>query len=165
MPQNFFSEEEAQQIISHPARSSASTGMTREELFRAAAEMGISPVALKEAEANLERQKVEAIQAEETRKLRAEYRRHRWQSAIGGLGGLVSAGVFFTALWWLFGQGYYWPIWVLIWPAIGFLSSLSRALFPGPKQERRYQHWLDKRERRGMPPRINIDIRRSSPHE
>lgn len=151
----FYSEEEAQQILSMAARESASNSMTHEELVRAAAEMGISSEAIEQAKAEIERQKAGVRAAEEAKALRKEYRRHKWVQAWSSLGGFISATVFFTALWWITGRGYYWPIWILVWPVINIVSCGISALFPGPKQQRRYERWFEKRGRREM-----IDKRR-----
>ena len=146
----FYSEEEAQQILSMAAREAASNSMTHDELVRAAAEMGISPEAIEQAKVEIEKQKAELRGIEETKALKKEYRRYRWSQAWSSLGGVVSAAVFCTGLWWITGRGYYWPFWVWIWPVLNFVACSIGALFPGPKQQRRYERWLERRSRREM---------------
>ena len=69
--QRFYSEEEAQQILHRATTSVPATGMSREELVRAAGEMGISAEAIERAESEIAAQRHAELSAQEEARLGA----------------------------------------------------------------------------------------------
>lgn len=77
-----YTEVEAQEILRRASALQTSRAMTRGELIRAAAEVGISPQAIEEAEAQVARERREA-------ELLQQFRKERRKALVSSLWGLV----------------------------------------------------------------------------
>lgn len=143
--QRFYTEEEAQQVLHLAARAVPSTGMSRDELVRAASEMGISAEAIEQAEAQLRAEQEQRAREEELAGLRREFNRYYRRRIFDKVVGFVSSNLFFVFLWLFTGGGYFWPIWIFGWWGVALLGSLAQSLFSAEYRERKFERWLAKR--------------------
>jgi hypothetical protein len=146
--QEFYEEDDAQEILRLAAQSSTGK-MTREQLVQAAAELGISPDAVAEAEASHLAAKQEKAALEEDRRLREIYR-HVWRGAIWSRFSALAGPLLFLAVivWFVLSTGghLWWLIFIGPW---GFLKRWSR-LFAFEPFEQGYQRWRRERDAKVM---------------
>jgi hypothetical protein len=148
--QQFYSDEEAQRLLRLAAQNTPTTGMTREELIRAAGELGIPEERFMEAEAQVAAERAAVAQAEENKTLRKqfnrEFNRKQWNQVMG----LISGNALFIFIWFVSGMGYFWPIWIMGWWGIGVVVNFANAFLNPEYRERAFERWLSKRN--GLPP-------------
>src|SRR2546421_2198369 len=144
--QRFYSEEEAQQILHRATTSVPATGMSREELVRAAGEMGISADAIERAESEIAAQRQAELSAQEEARLRREFNRYYRRKTLEHLSGFGSFAGVFVFIWLFSGGGYFWPIWVFGWWGVALIGDVFSMLVNPARKERSYEKWLAKRE-------------------
>jgi hypothetical protein len=143
MPQSeFFSDEEAQRVLHLAAQITPTTGMSRDELVRAASEMGIPPERIAEAEAQILAERESRIQEQNDRALRSEFQRYYRNKILGQIWSFAGANVFWIFIWAVCGMGYFWPIWIFGWWGVALLGSVFNSAFNPNHREQAYQKWL-----------------------
>ena len=135
--QEFYSEEEAEQILRRAAQKTVSTGIDRNRLLQMAEEAGISADEVLRAEREVvERRQNESIIAEFRAKSRASFFGEIWSYA----------GTFATVtfIWYLTGAGYFWPAWVSIAFILGIFQNFAAKMVPGsPSYQARLKKHLE----------------------
>jgi hypothetical protein len=126
--------------------------MSREELVRAAGELGIPEDRILEAEAQLAAEQEANVKAEQDKVLRTEfdrfYRRKNWSQAWA----VVSGSSIWIFLWAFTGIGYFWPVWVVGWWVVPALGSLVGSLLDPTHKQKAYERWLAERNGEPLPP-------------
>lgn len=159
MEEKFYSEEQAEQILQEALRTSSTGGMSRDRLLATAAELGISPDAIAQAEYSLqERLRAQDLEKRELEE-KAALRKRAEAAAIQRF--RHSVGEFFGVAIMLLGIDYFitgngslsWSLLVLgIWAAVG-IAGLVEYLIKGPdleqelKREARRQRRRERRDR------------------
>jgi len=137
--QSFYEESDAQEILRLAAQSSTGK-MTHDQLVQAAAELGISPEAVADAEARHLAAKHEKEALENDQRLREIYRRERRSEVFSRLLSIIGPLAFMgLILWFAFSHGgeLWWLIFIGPW---GFFRKTSRAFAFEPFEEG-YQRW------------------------
>ena len=147
--QQFYSEDEAHELLHLASQQSISSGMSRDELLRAAMEMGISPEAIQRAEEELQRKREQDIQQEREKELRKEFEKYNRSKFMGNVGSYLSTCTILVAIWFITGRHYFWPGWVIFFWGLSVVPEFFTHFLNTAKKERRYQRWL---ARRGAPP-------------
>jgi hypothetical protein len=137
----FYSEEEAHQILNLASKDVPIDGMSREELVKAAREMGISVEAIERAEAQVQQQQSERRRAEEDRLLYQKFKHHLRLKFWGSISRHLGEIAFFVGLWYLCGAGYFWPMWVLFFIVLGIISDLADVMFDSTRRQRKFEKW------------------------
>lgn len=139
--QRFYSEEEAQEVLKRAMRQPIG-GMSRDELVRSAIEMGISPDAIEQAEAEIEHERLGKLEQEKNLALRREFEIHNRNRLLSGIGESLSPFLICSVIWFMTGQGYFWPMWVAFPLALHLISVLNCTFFNRAQKERRFEKWL-----------------------
>ena len=137
--QRHYDDQDAEEILKLASRESGSSGMSHERLLQTAAELGISPEAVKRAEEQLVKQReAEKIESEET-VLRTQYELERkgkfWSDFLTYLG--VNAGL--VGIWWFTGRSFFWPGIVMASWGIGVVTDFLQTFFN--RDEAKFQRW------------------------
>lgn len=149
--QRFYSEDEAQQLLRMAAQTTPTSGMSREELVRAAGELGIPEERIVEAESQLLAEREAATKAEEDKALRAEFDRYYRRKMMSQGWGALSGTSIWIMLWAFTGMGYFWPIWVVGWWVVPALGSLVGSLLDPTHKQKAYDKWLAQRNGEPVP--------------
>jgi hypothetical protein len=120
--QRFYEDDEAEQILNLAASMSSPAGqMTRERLMETAAELGITPEAVEEAE--------KQVMAErEDRRLRAEFDAHRRHEFYNHLSSYLIVNVIFVVM---SVHAGFWAIWPILGWGIGLAVHAQATFFKG----------------------------------
>src|ERR1700722_17357827 len=149
--QRFYSEDEAQRLLRMAAQSTPTSGMSRDELVRAASELGIPEDRILEAEAQLAAERIATEKAEQDKILHSEfdryYRRKNWSQVWG----VLSGSSIWIILWAVTGWGAFWPIWIVGWWAVPALWSLVGSLLDPTHKQKAYERWLAERNGEPLP--------------
>ncbi len=149
--QRFYSEDEAQQLLRMAAQSTPTSGMSREELVRAAGELGIPEERILEAESQLVAEREASARAEQDKALRAEFERYYRRKILSQAWGAFSGASIWIMLWAFTGMGYFWPIWVVGWWVVPALGSLVGSLLDPTHKQKAYEKWLAHRNGEPLP--------------
>ncbi|HLK13993.1 MAG TPA: 2TM domain-containing protein [Fimbriimonadaceae bacterium] len=141
MPQEFYNEEDAEQILRLATHQSLSGGLTREALLRTAAEVGLSEAEINAAEAQLS-------QSRNTADLADRFRQRQRGRFIQGVLSYIGVNAFLIGVWWMTGHGYFWPGWALVGMALGSFDEISKCLIPSSAA---YQRAFARWKRKGAP--------------
>lgn len=150
MPGNeFYHNEEAEQILSEAARLSESVqpGMSREQLLQTAAELGIPPEAVARAEENLAYQAKVGQEVTRENSLRQAYgeevrRRQKFQWS-----GWLTTSAICIAIDLLTTRGLSWSLWVAGIYGIFAIKDLFGWLFGNPEgDEAGFRRWMSQRQ-------------------
>lgn len=148
---NYFDEKEAEEILRLASRKENPLGgISRNELERSAAELGISPEALREAELQIAEQRQEADD-------RKKFRQYQRGEILSDFGKFMAVGGFLIFLD-LFKDGRLsWAFWpVGIWGMV-MLGSMLQALI-GTNREKEFERWQRKqRPRQSKSQRFELD--------
>ncbi len=142
MSQRFYEEDEAEEILRLAAQKSAVGGMSRERLLATAAELGISPEAVEEAErtVTVHRREVE---------VRSDYDRHVKGEFYSHLSAYVVVNAFLIGMNFFTDGRIDWAIWPLLGWGIGIASHFSNAFIKRSSDyEESYEKWKARREER-----------------
>lgn len=146
--QQFYDDNDAEEILRLASRDAVAGGMSRERLMQTAAELGITPEAVARAEKQLTtKREADRIQLEEV-ELRKQFRKERRRSFFNDLGSYLGVNTFMIGIW-LFTSGihsYFWPGWVLGGWGIGLVSDFWDTFVAGD-DEKKFQRWLKRRNR------------------
>jgi hypothetical protein len=145
--QQFYSEDEAQQILQIAAKKSLSDGMSRDELVRAAAELGISESEILKAEHEVQSQRDELMRQQEEFQLKKEFRIYRRRRVLDKIWSFVSANSLFVFIWFFTGMGYFWPIWVFGFWGVTLIGGILQELLNPAETERLYAKWLARKQK------------------
>jgi len=149
--QRFYSEEEAQQILHHATQSVPINAMSRDELIRAAGEMGIAPEAIEKAEAEIAAKREAELSAERDERLRKEFNRYYRGKVFDHMWGFISSNLVFIGIWFFTGAGYFWPLWIFGFWGFSMIGGLGSMLFSGSRREKAYAKWLARRQGLDVP--------------
>ena len=143
MPQQFYSDEDAEAILKLASRKSGGGDMSRDRLFETAAELGITPEAVEEAELNFRREQRDLDDL-------AAYRKHKKAELAGHLGSFVATCGGLVALDLFTSHGHLeWSYWVVLFWAIGVVQNIREVYFPSAQdREKSLRRWQRKQERR-----------------
>ena len=137
--QRHYDERDAEEILKIASREAGTAGMSHERLLETAAELGISPDAVKRAEEQLIKQReAERVESEEA-VLRAQYESERkgkfWSDMLTYIG--VNAGL--VGIWWFTGRSFFWPGIVMASWGIGVVTDFIQTFFN--PDEAKFQRW------------------------
>lgn len=125
--QQFFHEEEADEILRLAvSKSAASGGLSREQLMATAAELGISEDAVREAESEVSRQRKES---EELKSTLAEYKIYRGRK-VRDLWGRVATFSLVVGLLFPIAEGSQWWYWMAGFWGLGVFKDAWSVLTP-----------------------------------
>ncbi|HWD39767.1 MAG TPA: 2TM domain-containing protein [Fimbriimonas sp.] len=144
MSQKFYEEEEADAILRLAAQRTGAGGMTREKLLSTAAELGITPEAVEQAERDIRRQSQEGG-------LRKEFERGIRSEFYADLTSYVLVNGFLCAINYLTAHSINWAIWPILGWGLGLAFHVKEAFFKGSQEhEAEFQKWLAKRKSREL---------------
>ncbi len=144
--QKFYSEDEAQQILSAASRSQIeSNRVSRELLLRTAAELNLTPEDVARAEEELHSMRQAVSNAEEEKALRIEFDKHERAKFISHIVEASATLAICTLIWYMLHMHYFWPGWVAFGFGIETLSKASSRLDPIAR-DKRFKKWLRKRD-------------------
>lgn len=129
--------------------------MSRDELLRAALELGIPPEAFERAEQDLAGQR-RSLQVEAERKaLRKKFDKRERDRVVSELGAFITTNAIFVGIWAMTGAGYFWPGWMLFFWGITMVGNLASLVLNPVKKERRFERWLKKQQGDGISEEAN----------
>lgn len=138
--QSEYSEGDIQEILKRAAAIDGSADPSRRLLEQTAAEIGISPDALAQAER-------EYLAEKEAKSLESEFYAHRSTTFYRHLATYLVINAFLVGIWWLTGSRYPWFIWPLLgWGLAILLQAMHLATRSGSEYERELEEWRAKRE-------------------
>lgn len=144
--QQFYEDNEAEEILRLAARDASAGGMSRDRLIQTAAELGITPEAVERAERQVAAKKVaDQIQSEEV-ELRKQFKQERRRGFMNDLASYAGSNLLMVGIWWMSGHGYFWPGWVLLAWGIGLISDFFSTFF-SRDEEKKFRRWLRRRSR------------------
>ena len=121
--QQFYEEDEAEQILRLAASLTSTTGaMSRERLLATAAELGISPEAVEMAEKQFATKKIEVAD-------RAEFDSQQRREFYGHLVTYVIVNGFLVVVNLVTGAGYFWAMWPILGWGIGLAFHVVETFF------------------------------------
>jgi len=141
--QQFYEEEEAEQILRLAASLTSTAGaMSRERLLATAEELGISPEAVAMAEQQLAQQKT-------TQADRIEFDRIRRRDFYGHLLSYVLFNAFLIAVNLMTSPGYFWAAWPILGWGLGLAFLVAETFFKNSEAyQEEFEKWQKKRNRR-----------------
>ncbi len=141
--ERFYGEDEAEQILRLASSiSSSAEGMTRERLLATAAEIGISPEAVDEAERQIISKRTEAA---DRKAFDAERRRDFGTHLIS----FVLVNAFLCAINYLTSRGYFWEIWPLLGWGLGLAFHAAEVFLKGSDgYQKEFARWQKRQRRR-----------------
>lgn len=141
--QRFYTEEEAHQILALANKSPLASGnaMSRDEILRTAAEMGISPEAVASAERELREKNVETAEWQ-------EYRDHVSRAHLQNVGSWIGSSILLIGINLLTSPGRWWFIWpVGIWGLV-VLGTVIEHMMTKPWNDRaKFDKWRRRKNR------------------
>jgi hypothetical protein len=146
--QQFYNDNEAEEILRIANRESLSGGMTKEKLIQTAAELGISPEAVERAEQQLVLKRETDRVAQEDELLRQQFKKERRASFFNDLLSYIGTNAFMVGIWWFTGHGYFWPMWVMLAWGIGIASDFASTYLANDNAK--FERWKRRRERRAL---------------
>ncbi len=144
--QKFYSEDEAERILKAAVRQSSSDvlatdSISRDRLLAMAAEAGISPEMLVQAEQSIARTKNE-------KDWRIEFRKKQLSELGTHIGIYLTLNLFLIGVWALSGAGYFWPAWSFLGWGIGIAAHLFAALVTGSDSyKRKLSKYIEKKQK------------------
>jgi len=132
-------------VLHMAAQNTPTSGMSRDELIRAAGEMGIPAERIHEAEAQLAAEREARSKEEQDQALRQEFQKDYRTKLLAGVGGFLSANSIFVFIWAFSGAGYFWPIWIFGWWGVALFGNLMSSIFNPEHKEKAYAKWLARR--------------------
>lgn len=140
MPELEYSDGDMHEILKRAAAIDGNANLSRHVLEQSAAELGISPAALAQAEAEYREQAG-------TRAEREEFLRSKQAEFKGHLASYIGVNLFLVFVWFVTSRGYPWFIWPLAGWGLGlFFHAFSIRHTGGEEFEREFAEWLSKRE-------------------
>lgn len=138
MPQEFYNEEEAEQILRLATQQSVTGGLSREALLRTAAEVGLTEAQVVAAEAQLR-------EATDQQSLAERFRLRQRAKFVQEVLSFVGVNAFMFGIWWMGGRGYFWPGWVLVAMGVGALDEIPKRLIPASSSyQKSFARWKAK---------------------
>lgn len=137
-----FRDDEIHEILRRASAIQSAHGTSRELLERSAAELGISPEALAEAEAAY-------IRERGLREERAAYDRDRRAEFFSHFGSYLAVNAFLFGINYLTGPGHWWAFYPLLGWGIGIVGHAINAFSRGGADvDRDFERWRKRRRRR-----------------
>jgi hypothetical protein len=151
MPERFFSEDEAQEILRLAVQSSSGSHFTQERLVQTAAELGVPEKDVLAAMQELERRKAEEAALRATQGLRREFRRYRGRNVLERIGQLFFLSALFAGIEYLT-SGLHsitgsWCIWPIGFIALGVLGEVVQYVANPSGTDREFAKWRRKRRK------------------
>lgn len=128
--QEFYSEDDAQEILRLAARTPQPGGMSRDQMASVASELGISPEALAAAELEFRNQQQARLEASAEAEQKRLFQRKRVGDFIGHLVTYVSVNAFLIFIWSRSAGSSFWPGYVLGGWGIGVIAQLASLFMP-----------------------------------
>lgn len=148
MPQEFYSEEEAEQILRLAAAGSSRGNLSRDEIVRMASELGISPEAVLEAEKQVVQQRTNQDIARAEVEERKKFRKASWVEFWQHLSTYAVTNGVLIAIWALTDAGgYFWPKWPLLGWGIAIASHFFSAISDMASEDS-FHKWQIKQRKR-----------------
>ena len=145
MPQEFYQEDEAEEILRLAARRGVTGGMSREVLLRVAGEVGISAEEVEQAERQLAGQREDVSVA-------VEFRRKQRVDFAEQLASLLGTSALVTGIWYFIGHhGFFWPGIVMLAMGVNVIKDVPKHFFPGGSAyQQAFAKWKAKRARKAL---------------
>lgn len=142
MPQEFYNQEQAEEILRLAAHRDLSGGVTRDALLRMAGEVGLSPEAVAAAEQEyVDRTQDASLERQFAARQRSEY----WSKILAYIG----TNGMLVGIWWLTGHGFFWPGFIVLFMAIELVESIPAHFMTASGGYRKaFLKWKARRERR-----------------
>jgi hypothetical protein len=138
MPQEFYEEKEAEEILRLATRQQFNGGMTRDALLRMASEVGLS-----EAEVVAAEQKYRS--ASDEQELAALFAKRQRANFIAEVLGGIGVNAFMVAIWWMSGRGSFWPGWLMVPSIYGAFDMIPKHLMPASSSyQKAFAKWKAK---------------------
>jgi hypothetical protein len=146
MPQRFYEEDEAEEILRLAARRPTTGGMSREKLLSTAAELGITTEAVEEAERTLAVDRQQAAIRKEQEALLAGYDRHARGRFYSDLAGSLAVCIFCTFLNFHLSGHIGWAFWVYVVCGWGLADRFPKTFIRGSRSyESGFEKWQSRR--------------------
>lgn len=141
--QRFYTEEEAEQILSLATKRTLNPDrLTRDRLLAAAAELGLSPEDVQAAEHELSQKDTDLAD-------RKAYHYHLRQEFLQHVATYLFVNVFLTVVNLMTNPHKLWVVWVLLCWGLGMAFHAYSTFFArGTEYEREYQRWVRRRNKR-----------------
>ena len=141
MPQHEYEDHEVQEILNRAISIDAVANDRQEMLKRTAAELGVSPEAVEQAESEFLRDRV---QQEEQREFRKSFRRVFWDHLVSYL--VVNA--FLIGICLVSSRGKFWAIYPILGWGIGLAFHAFATFFPSQEEyDKEFKKWRKKRNK------------------
>lgn len=140
MPQEFYQEDEAAQILRLAAQQQVVGGVDRDTLLQTAAEVGIPASAVEAAERQF------ALNREDL-SLSLEFKRRQRVDFFESIATFVGVNSLMVAIWYFTGRIFlFWPAFVMLAMGIGVITSIPEHFMPaGSSYQKAYAKWKKKR--------------------
>jgi len=143
MPQEFYSNQEAEEILQMASRSPSSE-VSRQELSAMASELGISELDLAEAENNY--REVKQVEAQ-----KIQYRRLIVHEFTTGIVTFLCVNAFLILIWAMTGRGFFWPAFPICGWGLGVVIAFSEMQNNlGSNFETKFAKWKLKQDAKKM---------------
>lgn len=135
------SSEDVDAILKIALNKSGGTDELRVRMQRSAEELGITPEALAQAEAEFAQVK-----------LLSEYKASRWRALGGDLSSYIPVNLMLIGIWFFTGRDFFWPIFPMMGWGIAIFGSIVRAIGAQSATitDSRFQAWREKRDRKSF---------------
>lgn len=148
MPNEFYSEEEAEQILRLAANQSSRGGLSRDEIMRMASELGIPPESVHAAETQVLRHRAEQDIAKAESGERELYKREKRNEFLQHFSMYLVINTFLVMIFLFTGShSYFWPKWPMLGWGIGIASHFFATLGEMTSEDA-FQKWQLKRRKR-----------------
>lgn len=146
--QRHYDDNEAEEILRIASRETGGGGMSEERLLQTAAELGISPDAVRRAEEQVRlKRESDRVQSEDV-ELRKQFEAERKGKFMTDFLSYIAVNAGLVGIWWMSGANYFWPAWVMLGWGIGVATDFLQTFFN--RDETKFQRWKNRRHRKSM---------------